>query len=109
MKNPAFFFFFLPPLLREDGPPTPSAFVRTIVMAPLLMSSELTCWRLGPLLGLIVLLNEELNNKRMDGCADFVQVTVSVAHSLQKRWLRERLGGLFLGPSRPSAPCCYTA
>ena len=61
MKNPTFLFFS--PLLREGSPPTPSAFVRTIVMAPLLMSLELTgCndWRLEPLPSLIVLLNGEL-------------------------------------------------
>lgn len=34
-------FIFLP-LLRESSPPTPSAFMCAIVMAPLLMSLELT-------------------------------------------------------------------
>jgi len=48
MKNPAFLFLFFF-LLREGSPPTPSAFVCTIVMASLLMSLELTVcneWRL---------------------------------------------------------------
>lgn len=110
MKNPTFLlFFFLP---REGSPPTPSAFVFTIVMAPLLMSLELTgCndWRLEPLLSLIVLLNGELEEKRMDGCAHCVQVSVSVARSLGKNTSAGRnWEGRFRGRSRFGARCCCT-
>lgn len=57
--NISLFFF----ILLEDGPPTPSAFMHTIIMAPLLMSLELSLcndWKLEPLLSLIGLLNGEL-------------------------------------------------